>query len=157
MKELQLRPLLDADIPQFKTWAYQDYIEKWYAPVEDWLYEIEHRHDEFSWIKHFIVVLDNKDIGFCQYYEYKCGGEDFHGDIALDGLYSIDYFIGEKAYLKKGLGKAIILELSKKIFDIPEAKRIIVQPEIENAASCNALLSAGYAYDEKNKVYLLER
>ena len=104
-------------------------------------------------MEHFIVVCDGKDIGFCQCYEYKLSGEDWHGDIELDGTYSIDYMIGARDYLKKGIGTKIINLLVKHLFETTSAKRIIVQPDEDNKASCNTLLSAGFTYDEENELY----
>ncbi|MDR2899105.1 MAG: GNAT family N-acetyltransferase, partial [Clostridiales bacterium] len=72
----------------------------------------------------------------------------------LNGAYSIDYFIGEEIYIGKGLGKAIIGLLTDKIFSLKDAQRIIVQPDEENNASCNSLLSNGYVLDGENNVYI---
>ncbi len=36
------------------------------------------------------------------------------------------------------------------------AKRIIVQPEQENKASCNTLLSCGFFFDTSNEIYVME-
>ncbi len=64
--------------------------------------------------------------------------------------------IGNVNYLGKGLGKAIIKELIAKVNNIENAKRIIVQPDKENKASCNTLRACGFVFDEKNEVYILE-
>ena len=155
MNKLKLRVLENRDIELFRKWVYEDHVAKWYEQPLDWINEIENRYNEFNWIHHFIVVCNEKDIGFCQLYEYKEGGEDWHGNIELEGTYSIDYMIGEKEYLNKGFGSEIIKLLIQKIFAMPDAKRIIVQPEIDNTPSCKALLSAGFAYDTKNRLYIL--
>lgn len=63
--------------------------------------------------------------------------------------------IGEIDYLRKGFGKAIIKQLMEKIKAQNNAKRIIVQPEPENKASCNTLLSCGFIFDEVNKIYVI--
>ena len=153
MYNVGLRKFKSCDIGLFKKWVYEDYVAKWYEQPLDWIYELEHDQDEFSWVEHFIVVCDGKDIGFCQCYEYKLSGEDWHGDIELEGTYSIDYMIGERDYLKKGIGTNIINLLVKHLFETTSAKRIIVQPDEDNKASCNTLLSAGFTYDEENELY----
>lgn len=155
MYNVELRKFKSCDIELFKKWVYKDYVAKWYEQPLDWIYELEHDQDEFSWVEHFIVVCDGKDIGFCQCYEYKLSGEDWHGDIELEGTYSIDYMIGERDYLKKGIGTKIINLLVKHLFETTSAKRIIVQPDEDNKASCNTLLSAGFTYDEENELYIL--
>lgn len=155
MYNVEMRKFKSCDIELFKKWVYKDYVAKWYEQPLDWIYELEHAQDEFSWVEHFIVVCDGKDIGFCQCYEYKLSGEDWHGDIELEGTYSIDYMIGERDYLKKGIGTKIINLLVKHLFETTSAKRIIVQPDEDNKTSCNTLLSAGFTYDEENELYIL--
>jgi RimJ/RimL family protein N-acetyltransferase len=122
----------------------------------DWIKEIEKRNSEFIWVHHFIVEFNDTPIGFCQYYEYKNSGETWHGDVDIEGTYSIDYMIGEANYLGRGLGKLIIKSLIDKIKLYSNAKRIIVQPEPENKASCGLLLSCDFTFDERNEIYTLE-
>lgn len=125
-----------------------------YDPL-DWIQEVEERNNQFSFLHHFIVVIDGRPIGFCQFYEYRHSGEDWHGDTEIDGTYSIDYLIGETDYLGKGFGKAIINALVEKIKIEENSKLIIVQPEQENKASCNTLLSSGFSYDTSNDIFVM--
>lgn len=53
----------------------------------------------------------------------------------------------------RGLGTSIVLNLINKIQRNTDAKKIIVQPEPENKASRNTLLSAGFLYDVENDVF----
>lgn len=154
MDKLNLQKLNDEDIALFKKWLYLDYVKKWYEHPLSWIDEMEKRHAEFCWIHHYIVTYGNAKIGFCQFYAYGQSGEDWNGNIPLDGTYSIDYLIGESAYLHRGIGTAIVKNLIQAIHAEPKAKRIIVKPDLANAASCNTLLSAGFAYDEVNALYL---
>lgn len=154
---MRLRRLNHNDVILFKKWVYKDFIAQWFDDPLAWINEIENRNGKFNWINHFIAVLGKKDIGFCQFYEYKEGKEDWHGDIELKGTYSIDYFIGERDYLNQGYGREIIKLLTNTIFAVPHAQRIIAQPAPDNAASCNALLSAGFMYDIKNKLWWMTR
>lgn len=155
MKEITLRPLTDADVSTVKTWLYLPHVAAWYHDPEDWLQEIESRNGAYSFLRHFIVEAAGKPIGFCQYYDYRLGGEDWHGDTDIDGAYSIDYLIGDTAYLKKGYGKAVVQALITKVRACEDAKRIIVQPELQNDASCRTLLSCGFALDEANGFFTM--
>lgn len=151
-----LRHFSDEDTPLFKEWLYLPHVAEWYHDPLDWIDEVEKRNDEFSFLHHFIIDVDSKPIGFCQFYEYLHSGEDWHGDTELDGTYSIDYMIGDVNYLGKGFGKVIIRALVEQIKAQENAKRIIVQPERENRASCNTLLSCGFCFDKANEFYILE-
>lgn len=154
MKALRLRPLSDGDVPQLKAWLCRAHVARWYEHPAAWLAEVQNRHGEFCWIHHYIAELDGRAVGFGQHYAYGDSGEAWHGETEIAGTYSIDYLIGERADLGKGLGKALVLALLNEIRRERGARRVIVQPDAENAASRGALLSAGFCYDAPNGVYL---
>lgn len=62
--------------------------------------------------------------------------------------------IGEPDCLRKGFGKMIVADLTNKIALHPDAKRIVVQPEPDNQASCGLLLSCGFALDTEKEIYV---
>lgn len=157
MDNIKLKVFQDEDVDLLSNWLRRDYILKWYHDPEEWLREVKSRHDEFCWIKHFIVLENERPIGFCQYYLFSNSGENWNGDIPMEGTYSIDYLIGDMACLGKGIGKQIVELLEKEIFVIDDARRIIVQPEQDNAASCNTLLASGFTYDTINQLYFKNR
>jgi RimJ/RimL family protein N-acetyltransferase len=143
------------DIELFSFWLHKNYIAKWYNDPEDWLHEVS--SDEFSFVHHFIVEEDGRPIGFCQYYDYGIPRENWHGTFDITDTYSIDYLIGEEAFLGKGYGARIVKCLIEKVFAETNAQKIIVKPEDDNTASCNTLLSAGFVKDESNNIFLLQR
>lgn len=155
-KGFTLRTLTVQDIPVFKEWLYKEHVSRWVEQPENWIKEAENIDGEFNFLRQYIADYDGKPFGFCQYYEYRYSGEHWHGTIPIHGTYSIDYMVGEPAYLRKGLGKAIIQFLIDSISVLPESKRIIVQPDKHNKASCNTLLSMGFSYDTVNELYVLE-
>lgn len=156
-QNLQLRSFQRTDLPRLKAWLNIPRVAAWYQAPEDWVYEVEHQAEEFPWLYHRIAELGGKPIGFCQYYSYHNSGEDWHGTTPLEGTYSIDYMIGDDGAVGRGLGKRMIQLLLHEIWSQPDASRVIVQPEPENQASCGMLRSLGFAFDEQNQVYLLER
>jgi len=155
-KNIRVRPIKDYDIELLTKWLYKDYILKWYHEPEEWIREVRNRNGEFSFLSHFIVLDDNIPFGFCQYYDCFDAQEDWYSVDIPHTYYSIDYLIGEEGYLGKGYGKEIIKQLIKKITEENHPKYILVQPEKENAASCNALLANGFNHDAKNGYYILE-
>ncbi len=157
INKLRLRPLRDADIELMTRWLNKDYIKKWYNDPQDWLTEIKGRHGEYSWLKHFIVIDDEMPIGFCQYYDcFDAGSMEDWYDVDEPGhTFSIDYLIGNEAYLGKSWGKAIVRLLTETVGESEAAKRIIVQPDTENHASNHVLMANGYLYDEAEEYYSL--
>lgn len=154
---LELREFMDTDIQMFENWLKEAHVAKWYHDPEDWLLEVNGRHQDFQFLHHFIVIHDGEPIGFCQYYLFSDSGEDWHGTQPLKGTYSIDYMIGEKKLVGQGLGKQIVACLTVRIMQLEVSERIIVQPEPENLASCGALLSNHYIFDDENELYIIEK
>ena len=153
---LRLKKFTDQDIPLLTEWLGAEHIKPWFTDPQAWLDEVREREREYSWIHHYIICGDRGSIGFCQYYPYWKSGEEWHGNIPVEGTYSIDYLIGEVENLKKGYASAAVRLLGELIAEEKDAKRIIVQPETNNHASRNTLLSAGYSYDTAKGLFLLE-
>lgn len=153
--KLKLRTFKDTDVELLTTWLNKDYILKWYHDPDDWLEEINGRHDKYSWIHHFIVMKDDTPIGFCQYYDcYDANDmEDWFHVIERGDTCSIDYMIGNPDYLGRGYGKEIVAQLTKIVKNKEHAREIIVQPEKENFPSNHVLLANDYRYDEKKQYY----
>jgi len=155
MKNIALREVNDTDIDLLTEWLSKEYILKWYHDVDDWLCEINGRHDEFKWIHHFIVIEAETPIGFCQYYDcYDANDMESWYDVTeLADTFSIDYLIGDENYLGKGYGRAIVKLLTETVWQTEPAKQIIVQPDAENHASNHVLMANGYIYNENKKYY----
>lgn len=149
------RPMAAADLALFKKWLYTPHVAKWYHEPLAWISEVEQQHTTFHWIHHYMVEHDNRPIGFCQYYACGDSDESWAGYTAMGGSFSVDYMIGEIDGIGKGFGKETVLALIEKIKTHTDAKRIVVQPETENKASCGVLLSCGFVYDTEKDIYLL--
>ena len=153
---LKTRAFEDSDLHLLDKWLHKEYIKKWFevsgiCTIDDWLHEVKNRNGEFKWLNYFIVLWKGCPVGFCTYYQCIDAKEEWYGDISLEGAYSMDYLIGEEDYLGKGIGKKMIVKLVEMIFAHESAKRIIVQPDENNKASCNVLLSKGFSFD--NNIY----
>ncbi len=152
-----LRKFEDEDMAVMKKWLEKEYVSKWFGDASEWLYEIEHRNDEFDFIKHFIVEEKGMPVGFCQYYDWK-KAFDAEGPSEPDGTYGIDYMIGEEHLLGKGLGKELVkLICDKVIEDEPNAIQLIADPTIEeervNVTSIKVLETNGFKYNKETAVY----
>ena len=154
--ELIQRTLYDNDVSLMEKWLCAEHIAPWYEQPNDWLNEIRNRRDEFSFLSHMIVEIDGKSIGFCQYYDCFDARniEDWGIPILAAGeVYSIDYLIGEPEYLQRGFGKEIIRQLVEILRNLG-AKKVIVQPDSENKASCQSLVANGFI--KEDNYYSLE-
>jgi len=158
----KIRTFKDDDLPLLDQWLHKEHIKKWFevpdiCTIDDWLHEVKNRDGEFAWINYFTALWEACPVGFCLYYQCIDAKEDWYGDTPLEGTYSIDYLIGEEDYLGKGIGKEIIAKLVTMIFAHDNAKRIIVQPDKRNKASCNVLLANGFIFDEDSDILVIKR
>ena len=143
INEIELKPFLDEDEIILDKWLDKEYIKKWYGEKEDWLDEINNRNGKFSFIKHFIVYLNNIKIGFCQYYDCYFLKDMFNNVLEEKYTFGIDYLIGEEEFLNKGIGNIIIKELEEKIIEMG-GKEILADPIPGNKVSQKVLLNNGF-------------
>ena len=153
---LKLKSIEDSDVEQLGTWLNKEHVLKWYHDADECLNEIKDRNVKFCFLNHFVVLIENKPIGFGQYYDCFHAKEDWYSVNNPNALFSIDYFIGEETYLRKGYGNAIVKLLVAEIYKQSSEVDIVVQPEQDNIASCKALLSGGFVYDENKGYYILK-
>jgi RimJ/RimL family protein N-acetyltransferase len=158
---LTLRPFFDGDIALMERWLTVPHVSRWYPHPEDWLNELHERRDEFRFITHFIAEYEGVPVGFCQYYDchfaqaYEVWNEQWRVSERKGEVFSLDYLIGEPEYLRRGLGKGMILQMLDKLRRTG-AKTILVQPEEKNIVSCRVLESCGFQYNGEDYVMNLE-
>ena len=147
-----LRPMKGDDVTLFSKWLDKEYIYKWLCPDgenerEDWLNEVKNTNGEYDHMKHFIVVYNGINIGFCfyidLYYEQEYLQETYGINVDKNTAFEIGYLIGEEEYLKKGIGKIIVKKLEEKITEIG-GKEILADPGEGNIPSIKTLLSNGF-------------
>lgn len=156
MWEISLRPLREDDVALVDEWLHKRHILQWFHDPGDWIEEIAGRHGAYAWIHHFIVMAGGAPIGFCQYYDcYDANAMEDWYDVTKPAVtFSIDYLIGDEAYLGKGYGKAIVGLLTDALARQPQARQVIVKPDKENVASNRALLANGYVFDAERDCFV---
>lgn len=151
---LVLRPLVTGDIVAVENWLQLEHVRPWYSQPEDWLRELRARDGEFSFVRHLIACLEEKAIGFCQYYRCEDSGEVEYRHYWQYGTYSIDYLIGDPTCVGRGLGKSLVGKLVDMVFFQTNAEAIVAQPDPENVASRATLTANGFALDRERDVFV---
>ncbi|NLV96709.1 MAG: GNAT family N-acetyltransferase [Desulfovibrionales bacterium] len=153
--ELRLRPLFDDDVALMEGWLRAEHVKPWFERPDEWLREIDQRRSEFSFIKHFIAEFEGIPIGFCQYYDMFYG-QDYEDWLKVEEpttTFSIDYLIGERAYLHRGLGQKMISMLLARLRGLG-AKTVLLRPDRDNDKSNRALKANGFIWNGSD--YILE-
>ena len=149
-------PLQQKDLEKLYEWFQTPFIKKWWC--KDQIFSKEDIEKKYlprlmgkENVPSFIIYLDNKAIGFIQYYILK----DFLPEAVLDyqhplfqeakpeEIAGLDIFIGEAAYLNKGFAVNALREFSKK-FIAKTFKIAVVDPWVDNHGAIHFFKKCGF-------------
>ncbi len=91
----------------------------------------------------FIVTLYGNKIGYIQKYEARRVGGGWWQDMP-EGSWGIDQFIGEKDFLRKGIGSTFVRRFTNKLSEDKGVSKIIVDPTPDNHRAIRAYENAGF-------------
>lgn len=150
---IDFRPLAESDLPRLAGWLKADHVQEWWRDPSEFervqAKYLPRIHDEEP-TEVFVITLGAEDIGVIQRYRLS----DFpawDGTVAGTGLAfehsaGIDYLIGERVHLGRGLGTQSIEQFTDRLFaDWSDIEEVVVTPQAANRPSCRALEKAGYA------------
>lgn len=162
------RRLEEKDLELMYRWLNTDFVVKWYEKggcsfdkvVKKYLPRIKGEQSTFS----YVIVCDNKDIGYIQTYmieDYPEYNQYVNSDEHAAGM---DMFIGERDYIHKGLGKHILTKFLREfVFHLNYAQCCIIGPELKNMIAIRAYQKSGFRYfktiqvpDEDEPQYLMK-
>jgi aminoglycoside 6'-N-acetyltransferase len=134
------------DLQLLATWLSRPHVERWWREPSD-LASVDESYrpmlDGSDHTEGFIVHYGDRQIGFVQRYLIADDAEwheTLRSAVGEDGGIGIDYLIGERNLVGKGLGRQMISEfigLSWRRY--PSEDRVVVALQQENVASWKAL------------------
>lgn len=167
IKGITFRKLEERDLNLMQRWLNTDLVIEWFGKggssfdevVSKYLPRIKGEQPTSS----FVIVYNNKDIGYIQTYmieDYPEYSQYVNGD---ESSAAIDLFIGELDCIHKGLGKHILIKfLQEYVFRLNDVKCCIIGPEPKNTIAIRAYEKAGFRYyktiqlpDEDEPEYLM--
>jgi RimJ/RimL family protein N-acetyltransferase len=139
------RKLDRVDLPLMHRWLNTPHVVEWWPDealsLDEIVAKYSWRIDEKEDVRRFVVMLDDRPIGYIQKYplgEFSAG---------------IDLFIGEIAFLHRGFGVLIIRQfLNDIVFAEPVVESCIIDPSVSNRAAIRAYEKARFCFlkTEKN-------
>ncbi len=154
---ITFRTVEEKDFIRLHTWLETKHVKEFWYPEKTFsyndVYEKYYKRITSSDVKMFIIVLNNKDIGYIQSY-VEDNLELYEISEKAMGL---DLYIGEQSFLNKGFGTEIIREfIEKHIFSNSQIKYAVIDPNITNKRAIRSYQKAGFsfvkqAYCEKQK------
>lgn len=149
---LTFRVLTELDLPLLGSWLGQDHVQKWWRePSEP--EQVRERYlpsivgEDPTEI--YVIVCDGNDVGLIQRYRVRDYPEwprmIIRSGLTFPDAVGIDYFIGKRELLGRGIGAAVIRTFAALVFaHLSDVDSIVVTPQAENRASCRVLEKAGF-------------
>ncbi len=147
MNSLTLKPLTTSDLDLLAHWLHLPHVKMWW-PDNLSIQEIKTKYGNrigSTAIVPMIINVDEKPVGFLQYYDVAQAPDDWNKDEPA-GTIGFDIFIGEQEYLGKGYGPAAITLMIKQLFAEPNITKIIVDVDPKNLAAIRAYEKAGLRF-----------
>lgn len=144
------RRLAAADLPRLHRWLNAPHVARWYRG-EGTPEEIRARYAEkaagTSPTAAYVILVGGEPVGYIQTY-LVCGWPEYARQVEVDtAAAGLDLFIGEGAYVHRGLGPLIIRQfLREVVFADPEIESCVIGPEVGNRAAIGAYEKAGFRY-----------
>ncbi len=158
---ISFRKLQKEDFPLILKWLMVAHVRKWWDPDINWnLDKIEEKYQYYvegfkllrlkdKTIKKpmhaYIIQLDDKDIGYIQYYDKHDFPPEQGYDVneIPDKCAAIDWYIGEVEFTGKGIGPESLEVFIKNIID-KKFKYLFVDPETDNEIAIKSYKKSGF-------------
>lgn len=158
------KPLEFSDLPTMHLWFNKMHVIKWYSKKKWSFQDIEAKYTPYilnkNGIEGFLIFFEDIPIGYIQYFPaesfYQLNTYKYPKIKKSAGL---DMFIGEEAFLGRGLSKTILREFLDTVIS-KKYLYCITDPEIENIIARKTYSSAGFKrldeiYSEDGEVHSL--
>ena len=132
----------DKDLVPLKNWVETSHVRRWWSDSwSDKAYQdIRDITKDIFVDSSMIIRIRDIPIGLSQVYS---SSSSFETALGFDEC-GIRFFIGNPAYLKQRIGRAVIIELAKEIFRRTQFERIICEPQADNWPVIITLKRAGF-------------
>lgn len=135
----RFRHLSPDDFPLMLEWLSRKHVAEWWNDGDDTLEKVAAHYGAADETRRFILLDDEKPIGYFQYY------------LAGDDSIGIDQFIGDETYLNRGVGEKTIGMFVRLIAEKHNPARIILDPSPENARAVRCYEKVGFRHYETVK------
>jgi RimJ/RimL family protein N-acetyltransferase len=140
----RFRPLTSDDFPLLLDWLSRPHVREWWNDGDDTLEKVARHYGETEvGLGRFILLEvnegDEKPIGYFQHY------------LAPGGAIGIDQFIGEEAYINRGVGRQAIRLFVELILREHKPASIILDPAPENKRAIRCYEKAGFEHYETGR------
>ncbi len=158
----RFRPLQPTDLDRLHHWLQEPHVAPWWGDFSDrGRFELHFMEQmESDWRFANLAVLGQKPVGYMQYYVAALRA----GELGLgnaNGVLGLEFLIGDRLLLGKGLGRSLVLRAIDLLFREQAIRALVVDLAPDNEISRKVLTGAGFAFshnaDQGRMIYRLNR
>jgi RimJ/RimL family protein N-acetyltransferase len=148
---ISFRPLTQNDLPLLHRWLNEPHVQAWYQRgpasleyvIDKYGARIEGRLPTFC----YLILYDGQPIGHIQTYRVA-DYPHYHTQLGCsDSAAGVDLFIGDHAFVGRGLGSIVIRKfVNEVVFITLPVDSIVTGPHPDNIASVRAFEKAGFRH-----------
>lgn len=144
------KPLQEEHLDVITVWLNKPHVKEWRNDnlTEEEIKSKYRNRIGSDTILPFIAYLDDKPIGFIQYYYAKKIGDDWWPN-EMEGTVGIDQFIGEEEYINRGYGTQMIGQFLEKLFSDNKLKKVITDADEKNHRAIRCYEKLGFCFSHK--------
>jgi RimJ/RimL family protein N-acetyltransferase len=146
-ESFSFKPLQESDLNLLCHWLSEPHVKEWWndhLTDEEIKSEYKKRMGD-TIVAPFIVCLDNRPIGYIQFYQADKVGDGWWPD-EVEGTIGIDQFIGEKDLINRGIGTKMIRAFIDYLFHNPDIKKIITDVDPKNSRAIRCYEKVGFEF-----------
>lgn len=144
-------PLAPDDLPLLHRWLNLPHVKQWWGDADAGYAEVvahyTPRLEGDEPVHSFLIHCDGVPVGFIQTYlirDFSEYGLDLPPEEHIAG---VDLFIGEPAYLNRGIGSRALRQfLDEIVFGELQSQKCMIDPEPANVRAIRAYERAGFRY-----------
>lgn len=143
--QIIFKPLTISDLDLLCIWFEKPHVLEWWNDhlTPEHIKEKYRIRIDDDVVCPYIAYMDNKPIGFIQYYWASKVGEGWWLDEDANTV-GLDQFIGEENYINKGFGTLMMKEFIYFLFQNPLIKKIITEADPNNSRAKRCYEKAGF-------------
>jgi RimJ/RimL family protein N-acetyltransferase len=146
-KTISFRPLAASDLLMLHEWLHRPHVSEWWGNPSTYA-EVERDYLPFttgeSTTQAYIVLLENKPIGFIQSYIVMGSGDGWWEQETDPGARGIDQFLANPEQLSQGLGRAMIHAFVDQLFQDPLVTKVQTDPSPQNERAIRCYRRVGF-------------
>lgn len=158
----RFRPLQPADLDRLYQWLQEPHVARWWGDFSDrGRFELHFMEQmESDWRFPNLAVLGQKPVGYMQYDVAALRAGEL-GLAEAGGVLGLEFLLGDRSLLGKGLGRALVMRAIDLLFREPAIRALVADLAPENEIARKVLSGAGFALsqnaDHGRMIYRLNR